>query len=351
MMSKKILITGGNGFVGHHVIEHLLKNTDWNIINIDKMSYASLGFDRLKDIKAYDEKRVLNLTTDLTKPLSEGVKKEVGEIDYILNIASESHVDNSITNPREFVDNNVQLVLTMLEYARELKSIGKPINRFIQFSTDEVYGTAPKDVNYKEGDRYNPGNPYSASKAMQECLCYAYSNTYQLPIQITNTMNVLGERQHPEKYLPLCMNKIISGDTLSIHSNPERTKAGTRFYIHARNVADALLYIMTNVDETLDNIDSDKGKFHIVGEKELDNLELAKLIQKSVNKVKGYEDKKLVYEMTDFHSSRPGHDLAYRMSGKKMESLGWYHPTTIEESIDKIVKWTLQEENKKWLSL
>lgn len=341
---KKVLLTGISGFIGHHVCEAILKETDWDIVGIDKLSYSSMGFDRIKDIKAYDDDRVLMLTTDLTKSLPEGVKKEIGKPNYILNLASESHVDNSIDHPRKFVTNNSQLVMTMLEYAREVKP-----EKFIQFSTDEVYGTAPKGTNYKEGDRYNPGNPYSASKAMQECLCYAYSNTYKLPIQVTNTMNVLGERQHPEKYLPLCMNKIISGDTLSIHSNKERTKAGSRYYIHARNVADALLFLIRNVDETLDNLDSGSGKFHIVGEKELDNLELAKLVESSINKISGYEDKKLSYEMVDFHSSRPGHDLRYAMSGDKMKNLGWEPPHSIEESIDNIVEWSLKDENKKWL--
>ena len=347
--NKKILITGGNGFVGHHVIEAILKDTNWNIINLDKMSYAAEGFDRIKDIQAYDSERVLNLACDLTLPLSDGVKKEIGTIDYIINLASESHVDNSISDPVPFVKNNVNLVISMLEYARELKENGKGIERFIQFSTDEVYGTAPIGIDYKEGDRYNPGNPYSASKAMQECLCYAYSNTYGIPIQITNTMNVLGERQHPEKYLPLCITNILSGKKLMIHSNPERTKAGTRFYIHARNVADALIYIIKNSTEFLDNIDSSKGKFHIVGERELDNLELALMVQSSVNKVKGYETKVLNYELVDFHSSRPGHDLRYGMSGTKMDNLGWTLPHAIEKSIDNIVEWTLREENKRWL--
>lgn len=308
------------------------------------MSYASLGMDRLKDIKVFDNKRVTTYVSDLTLPLTFGLKKEIGNVDYIINLASESHVDNSITNPREFVSNNVNLMLTMLEYAREIKP-----KMFIQFSTDEVYGTAPEDINYKEGDRYNSGNPYSASKAMQECLCYAYSNTYKVPIQITNTMNVLGERQHPEKYLPLVINSILQQKLLTIHSNKEKTKAGSRFYIHARNVADALLFILKNCNETLDNIDSSKGKFHIVGEKELDNLQLAILVKESINKIKGYEDYNLHYEMVDFHSSRPGHDLRYGMSGEKLEKLGWKLPHSIEQSIDNIVEWSLNR--KEWLNL
>jgi len=349
-MVKTVLITGMSGFIGAHICEHILKNTDWNIIGIDKLSYASTGYDRIKDIQAYDNKRVKNLATDLTLPLTEGVKQEIGQVNYIINLASESHVDNSIDHPVEFIQNNVNLVIHLLEYVRELQKSGHPIEKFIQFSTDEVYGTAPEGKNYEEGERYNPGNPYSASKAMQECLCYAYRNTYGLPLMITNTMNVLGERQHPEKYLPLCMKSVLTGETLKIHSNKAKTKAGTRFYIHARNVADAVLFILKNVEEFLDNVDASKGKFHIVGEKELDNLQLAKIVEKSINKIEGYENNKLVYEMVDFHSSRPGHDLRYGMCGDKMSFLGWELPHSIEQSIYNIVKWTLIPKNKeKWL--
>ncbi len=350
-MSKTVLISGINGFIGSHLCEEILKKTDWKIIGVDKLSYSSCGHDRLRDIKAFDDKRVSIFTTDLTLPLPEGLKKEIGTVDYILNLASESHVDNSIDHPVEFVQNNVNLVLSMLEFARELKTKGTPVKKFIQFSTDEVYGTSPPGVNYQEGDRYNPGNPYSASKAMQECLCYAYSNTYKLPIQITNTMNVLGERQHPEKYLPIVMNKVLKREPVMIHSNKEMTKAGTRYYIHARTVANALLYLLSNVDELLDNIDSSKGKFHIVGEKEMDNLELAELIAEKMREHTGDENLTLIYKMVDFHSSRPGHDLAYRMSGKKIADMGWNHPVTIEDSISNIVKWTLKPENQKWLNV
>ena len=130
---KKLLITGGNGFVGHHVIEHVLKNTDWFIYNIDKMSYASEGFNRLKDINVYDSKRVLNFYCDLSAPLSFGVKKEIGVADYVINIASESHVDNSIENPVPFVLNNVRLTLSMLEYIRE-----NPVQKFVNFSCYDI---------------------------------------------------------------------------------------------------------------------------------------------------------------------------------------------------------------------
>lgn len=344
----KVLITGGSGFVAHHVIEHILKNTDWGIISVDRLSYSSMGYDRLRDIEAFDDERVTCYTADLTKAFGEGLKKEIGSVDYILHLASESHVDNSIINPVDFIHNNVDCTLYLLEYARELTKKG--LKKFVQFSTDEVYGTAPKGTNHKEGNRFNAGNPYSASKAMQECMCQAYSNTFKVPIIITNTMNVLGERQHSEKYLPKIINSMLRGQKLTIHSDATRTKAGSRYYIHARNVADALLYILLNCDETLDNVDASKGKFHIVGEKELDNLELALIVERYVRQVQGYSDCRLNYEMVDFHSSRPGHDLRYALDGDKMKCLGWEPPVDIENSIKHIVEWSLNEKNIKWLN-
>jgi dTDP-glucose 4,6-dehydratase len=336
----RVLITSGNGFVGHHIVEHLLKNTDWHLLVVDRLDRSTYnGYDRLRDIQAFDNSRVDRYTFDLNSEIGDGFRKELGDIDYILHVAADSHVDNSIDSPVPFVMNNVKSTLTMLEYARTLPNLKK----FLYFSTDEVYGTAPEGINYKEGDRYNPGNPYSASKAAAECLCYSYSNTYKIPVVITNGMNIIGERQHPEKFFPKVINYVLDGEILPIHSNPEKTQAGQRHYIHARNVADAVLFVLTKTNETLDNLDSSKGKFHIVGEKELDNLTFAQLIAKAVGKP-------LNYEMVDFHSSRPGHDLRYAMSGEKLAKLGWTPPKTIESTIRSIVDWTLRPENLKWLN-
>jgi len=178
-MKTRVLITGGAGFIGAHFVEHFLKNTDWDIVILDKLNYASNGFDRLRDINVFDreKERVSILSADFTMPIKDGLAKEIGEVDYIVNLASESHVDNSITDPVNFIKNNINLVLNMLEWARTLKTLKK----FIQFSTDEVYGTAPEGVDYKEGDRFNAGNPYSASKASQESIARAYSNTFWNP--------------------------------------------------------------------------------------------------------------------------------------------------------------------------
>lgn len=338
MMTKKIVITGICGFVSSHICEHFLKETDWEIIGLDKLSYSSNGFNRLRDIKAVGDKRVKIFAVDLQLPLSEGVKKEIGEVDYILNLASESHVDRSIADPVNFIENNVKLVLNMLEWARELGDLKK----FIQFSTDEVYGTAPEGIDYKEGDRHNVGNPYSASKDAQESICRAYSNTYGLPINITNSGNIIGERQHPEKFVPLCIKKIMNGEVMKIHSNPEQTKAGTRYYLHARNIAKALQFILEETDERLDKNDASKGCWNIIADEEIDNLAMFQKIAK----IMGKEGK---YEFVDAHSSRPGHDLHYRLNGEKLRNTGFKYPKTLEDSLEKTVNWTLLPENRRWL--
>lgn len=334
----KIVITGGCGFVGSHVVEHFMKNTDWEIIVFDKLTYASSGLDRLRDIETFNEKRVTMFAVDLQQPISDGVKQEVGEVDYIINLASESHVDNSIKDPVNFIENNVKLMLHMLEWTRELKGLKK----FIQFSTDEVYGTAPEGIDYKEGDRHNVGNPYSASKDAQEAICRAYSNTYLLPINITNAMNIIGERQHPEKFVPLCIRKILAHDTIKVHSNPELTQAGKRHYLHARNIAQAMQFILEHTDEKLDKVDAAKGQWNIVGDMEVANDDLARMIGKILD-VEPY------IELVNFHSSRPGHDLRYALDGSKLQDAGFNYPKTFEETLRKVVGWYLEDKNKRWL--
>lgn len=330
----RILITGGAGFVGHHIVEHFLKTTDVEIVVFDKLNYAALGFDRLRDISAYDDKRVTVLCADFCYPLTVGVKQEIGNVDYILHLGAESHVDHSITNPEPFVLSNVVGTYHILEFARSLPQL----QCFFYFSTDEVFGPASEGINYKEEDRHNPTNPYSATKSGGEMLVKSYRNSYQLPAIITRSMNIFGERQHPEKFIPKVINAVQSGEAISIHSNPEKTKAGSRFYIHARNVADAYSFLIQKIEEGASVIGED---FHITGEKEVDNLEMAEFIAKIL-------EKPLHYEMTDFHSSRPGHDLRYSLDGSKIFSLGWKMPKTFEDSLEKTIRWTLGQ--PRWLT-
>ena len=157
----KILITGGCGFVGHHVIEHFLKATTWQIITFDKLTYAARGLDRVRDIQAFDAGRVAFYSVDFSVPISEGILRECKDVDYILHLGAETHVDNSIVDPMPFIHSNVLGTAHMLEFAK----LCHRLKAFVYFSTDEVYGPAPEGVAYKEWDRYNCTNPYSATKA------------------------------------------------------------------------------------------------------------------------------------------------------------------------------------------
>lgn len=328
-MTKTIIITGGCGFIGHHFAEHIHLNTDWNIIIIDKLSYASMGYSRLRDTGILDSPRVKIFTNDLVNALPLGLRKEMGDdINYIIHMAAETHVDNSIKDPELFIKNNILSTYNLLEYSRTLKKL----ETFFYFSTDEVFGPALGNKLFKEWDRHKPTNPYSASKSAAEQICIAYENTYKVPLMIVNVMNAFGERQHAEKFIPLCIKKVLNDEKVFIHAYPGNKKSGTRFYIHARNIANAVLFLINNGDVG--------EKYNISGEREVSNLDMAQLIAK-------YVGKELKYEMVDFHSNRPGHDLRYGLDGSKLFNMGFKLPLNFEESLRKTVTWTL--ENKSWL--
>jgi len=324
----KILITGISGFIGSHIMSHLLKNTDYDIVGIASWEHKGVP-SNISDDENYQANmnRVKIITHDLSAPLTPDIKEKIGEIDVILNLASDSHVDRSITDPVPFVKNNINIALNMLEFARECKP-----KIFVQFSTDEVYGQAKKDEYHKEWDAIKPSNPYSASKAGQEALANAYWRTYSVPVIITNTMNCYGEHQDKEKFVPLCIDKIMKGETISIHGYPDKKEAGTRFYLHARNIADAILFMIKNVKPKMYPEFDRPERFNVVGQKEVDNLTLAKIIADELGK-------ELKYEIVSFHSTRPGHDLRYALSGGKLEEYGYVYPVGFEESLRKTIRW------------
>ena len=323
-----VLVTGGAGFIGHHLVEHILRNTDWDVVVLDRLD-TSGNLNRLTEIACWgaENRRVRFLWHDLKAPISHQLAAQIGVVDIILHLAAGTHVDRSIEAPMEFVMDNVVGTANLLDYSR---TIGP--EKFLYFSTDEVFGPAGAGGAFKEWDRYRSANPYAAAKAGAEELCLAYANTYRLPILITHCMNVFGERQHPEKYVPKVITSVRDGLQLSIHADKTRTKPGSRFYIHARNVADAVLFVLKN--------GAVGDKFNIVGEREVDNLALAQLIAKSVGN-------DLRYELVDFHSSRPGHDLRYALDGSKLAEMGWRPPVSFEASLERVVKWTLA--NPRWL--
>jgi dTDP-glucose 4,6-dehydratase len=338
----KVLITGGAGFIAHHLIGKILKQTDWEVVTLDRLDYSG-NLNRLDDLlttscSADERKRVKVVFHDLKAELNPLVRSQIGKVDYIFHLAAGSHVDRSIDYPMEFVMDNVVGTCNILEFARTQDNL----SRFIYFSTDEVFGPAPNGIKYKENDRYNSTNPYSATKAGGEELSVAYENTYGLPVYITHTMNVFGDRQHPEKYIPMCIKKIRDGKVVTIHSDKTCTIPGSRHYIHAEDVADAVIFLAEKkfIETTYGGAKC--PKFNIVGSEELNNLELAMIIADA-------QGKELNYELVDFHSSRPGHDLRYALDGSKMKELGWEPTKSVRERIVDVTNWTLS--NNRWIKI
>lgn len=334
-MSKRLMISGASGFIGSHAVEYFLDNTDWHIIC--PCSWVHKGTpERLLEVIKGREDRVTVFTHDLTVPFTDITKKRIGHVDYIINFASESHVERSIQEPRPFILNNVQLVLTLLDFAREVKP-----EVFIQVSTDEVYGTAPDGVNYKEWSEILPSNPYAASKSAQEAIAISYWRTYGVPVVITNTTNNFGERQDTEKYLALLIQKINNNETVTIHGSEEYV--GGRYYTYVKNHASAIHHIIKNnlVEHYVDGTDRQfPSRYNVTSDDEVDNLTMAKLVAELMGK-------ELKYELIDVHKTRPGHDRRYGLDNTKIKESGWKLEYPLKESLKEYITWSLQHPH--WL--
>lgn len=326
---KRVLITGVGGSIGCHTLAHIMKNTDWEVVGLDSFRHKGIT-DRITEIfREHPEwkDRTYVFTHDLAAPISSVLAARMGSIDFVINMASLSDVGASISDPAPFILNNVQLAINMLEYAR----VYRP-TVFIQISTDEVYGPSGGHDEHIEWSTILPSNPYAASKAAQEAIAISYWRSYNVPLIITNTMNAFGEMQQSKKFAAIVQRKVLRGETVTIHGNAQTV--GSRYYIHSRNFADALLFLLLNVtpykhqDGEVDRPD----RFNIVGDTRLDNLTFAKLIAKLLGK-------ELRFELQDFHSARPGHDRHYGLAGTKLAALGWTPPVSFEESLRTTLEW------------
>lgn len=339
---KTALITGGAGFVAHHVIEGILDTTDWNIVSMDRLDFSgklNRIQDMLEDKDEDKKKRVRVIYGDLRAPINDQLARDIGHVHVILHLAAGANVDRSIERPLEFVMDNTVATVNVMEFARKHQP---DLDRFIYLSTAEVFGPAPPGVSHKEYDRYNSGNPYAAAKAAAEEFAVSYENTYKMPIVIVHTMNVYGERQGPTKFIPRVVNAVKDGKEVTIHADSTRTTPGSRRYIHAKDVADGLLFILSLPKDYKHEGDFGGAKcpkFNLVGEEEVDNLQLANIIAETVGK-------ELKYKLVDFHSSRPGHDLRYDISGDLLASLGWKPKTPLRQRIAEFAKWVLN--NPRW---
>lgn len=337
---KRVLCTGLGGAIGVHLMAHIFKNTDWEIVGID--SFRHKGYhDRItRFCKNHPDwpPRLKVITHDLCAPLTKRQIEQIGKIDYIINLASLSDVQGSVDDPVPFIRNNSDIMLNILEYARKVKP-----EVFLHFSTDEVYGSAPKDSAHKEWDTILPSNPYSASKAAQEAYAIAYWRTYGLPLIITNTMNNFGETQAPSKFPAMIQRKLENNEEITIHG-ADNNEIGTRYYLHSRNAADAILFILQNTKPYMHRfgfIDR-PDRYNIVGDKQVSNLELAQAIAKLMGK-------QLKYKIVNFHEGNPGHDLHYGLDGTKLKELGWKSPMSFEESLKNTIDW--QTRNNEWIKV
>ena len=329
-MSKRVLLTGAAGFSGAHIVRHLMENTDWTIVSLDRLNYAG-SLERLAEYKG--NSRLKTLFHDFRAAFPAGILHQMKGIDYVIHAGAETHVENSLIDPLPFLESNVIGTYHVLEAARQVG-----VEHFVYVSTDEVHGPAPDGVSYKEDATIRPTNPYSASKAGGEAIAYAYWRSFRVPVTLTRTMNLFGERQHPEKFIPMTIRKIRDGERVIVHGSLREGKEiiGSRKWIHARNQADALLFVLTRLNA---NQIGCGEVFHIAGE-EHTNLEIAEYIAKAIGKP-------LSAEIIDYHSSRPGHDLRYSLDDSKLRSLGWYPPVPFWESLVRAVHWTL--DHPQWL--
>lgn len=332
-----VLLTGGGGAIGVHVIAHLMDNTDWRITVLDSFRHKG-SKDRIAQIcegHAEWRYRMNVIQHDLVCPINRKMARMIGPVNHILHLAALSDVGLSIDNPVYVIKTNVDSTLTMLEYAAETDH-----DTFILFSTDEVYGPVAKGQAHPEWSPMRPSNAYSASKAASECIAYPYWRAGKVKLIITNTMNNFGPMQAPSKFPAMVQRQLEEGKIVTIHGN-ER-EIGTRFYIHSRNAADAVLYILQHLPPYLHQegeID-DPDRYHVVGNDCLSNLDMARHIARLM-------DLPLVYELVDFHRDNPAHDIHYGLEDNKLRVHGWKPPLTFEESMMETIRW--QQEHKEWI--
>ena len=342
-MSKKILITGGAGFIGHQALEKFLKLTDYSILIMDRLSYAG-DLNRINDIISevgdQSKSRIEFVYHDLKAPLSDELLKKLGGTNIVLHIGASSHVTRSVENPSIFVQDNVVGTFNLLEAARKLDSL----ELFYYFSTDEVFGPSDEDVKFKEWDRYNSKNPYSATKAAGEELTIAYSNTYSIPSLITHCCNVYGQRQNNEKFIPNTIKKILSKEKIIVHTD-ENNVPGSRYYIHNEDLAESIVFLTTNHEEvrseSIKQYQKEPAKINITGDSLITNLEVVEMIGNDLKM-------KFEYELENKDSLRPGHDIKYGLDNTLIKSINGHHDREFKMGISDVVNWYLK--NKNWLN-
>lgn len=330
---KNILITGGAGFIGCHVVKLFVnKYHDYNIINFDKLTYAG-NLENLKEIENYPNYTFIKGDICDSKKVKEVF--ESFKIDSVIHLAAESHVDRSIENPVEFAQTNVLGTLTLLNQAKRSWQNDFEGKLFYHISTDEVYGSLGDDGLFTENTPYDPKSPYSAAKASSDHFVRAYHNTFGLPVVITNCSNNYGPNQFPEKLIPLFINNIKNKKPLPVYGKGENVRDWLYVEDHGRAID--VVFHKGKIGET----------YNIGGFNEWKNIDLIKVMCKVMDKKLGRkngESEKLI----NFVKDRAGHDIRYAIDSTKIsKELGWKPSLQFEEGIEKTIDWYL--ENEEWL--
>lgn len=332
-MKKTILITGGAGFIGSHVVrEFVTKYPSYTIINLDALTYAG-NLENLKDIE--NSPNYIFVKADITDEHLIDQIFEQYQPDGVIHLAAESHVDRSITSPLEFVKTNVLGTVNLLNASKKIWNGNYEGKRFHHVSTDEVYGALGETGFFTEETKYDPHSPYSASKASSDHFVRAYADTYGLPIVLTNCSNNYGPNHFPEKLIPLCIHNIINYKPLPIYGDGKYTRDWLYVIDHAKAI-DLVFHEGKNAEN-----------YNVGGFNEWQNIDLVKELCRQMDEKLGRE-KGESEKLITFVKDRPGHDLRYAIDASKInQELGWKPSVTFEEGLSKTIDWFL--DNKEWL--